>query len=218
MAHEITRASSIYPIVFIETAGDFRPVALLGLDVGENLFVDETGRWHASYVPAIIRRYPFGLAGSGREGEFTVCIDEGSPLINDAEGSALFDDDGKPTTVIDNVKRYLGELQRMDGITNEFCRFLKEHSMLMPLTMRVQRATEVKNIAGCHVISEANLNKASDDTFLELRRRQYLPAIYAHLVSLSQIERLLMLKDERSSGVRGASPRDIKDEPLVGEA
>lgn len=217
MAHEIARASSIYPIIFIEDKGELRPVALLGLDVGENLFVDASGRWHASYVPAIIRRYPFGLASSAKDGQFTVCIDEESPLVNDSEGAPLFDEQGTPTATIDNVKRYLGELQQMDSFTKEFCRFLKEHDLFMPLTMRVRRANEVKNIAGGHAISEARLNKLPEETFLELRRRQYLPAIYAHLVSLSQFERLLMLKDERQSGVRGAAPQDIKDEPVVSD-
>lgn len=218
MAHEIARASSIYPIIFIEDKGEFRPVALLGLDVGENLFVDESGRWHASYVPAIIRRYPFGLVTSGQEGQFTVCIDEGSPLVNDSEGAALFDDEGKPTAVIDNVKRYLGELQQMDAFTKTFCQFLKQHDLFMPLTMRVRQANEVKNIAGGHAVSEARLNKLSDDVFLELRRKQYLPAIYSHLVSLSQFERLMMLKNERQSGVRGTTPKDVKDESIVTDA
>ena len=215
MVHEVARAAAIYPIVFIDDKGEFRPVALLGLEPGENLFVDASGRWHASYVPAIIRRYPFGLTTSGREGQFTVCIDEGSPLVTDSEGAALFTDKGEPTEVIENVKRYLGELQQMDAFTREFCRFLRENELLTPLTMRVRRANEVKNIAGCHVVNEEKLNKISDEKFLELRRRSYLPPIYAHLVSLSQLERLLMLKEEKVGGVKGAKPGVADDEPLV---
>jgi hypothetical protein len=37
----------------------------------------------------------------------------------------------------------------------------------------------------------------STEGFVDLREKRYLPAIYAHLVSLAQIERLIMLKDER---------------------
>ena len=37
---------------------EFRPVALMGLNAGENLFVAADGKWQSSYVPAIIRRYP----------------------------------------------------------------------------------------------------------------------------------------------------------------
>ena len=54
---EFARAASIFPIVFLEDKDkdEFRPVVLLGLNAGENLFVGKDGKWQASYVPAIIR-------------------------------------------------------------------------------------------------------------------------------------------------------------------
>ena len=60
MVHEFSRAASIYPIVFIEdkTKDQFKPVVLLGLEEGENLFV-QGDTWQAIYIPAIFRRYPF---------------------------------------------------------------------------------------------------------------------------------------------------------------
>ena len=45
------------------------------------------------------------------------------------------------------------------------------------------------------------LNSLSTERFVELREKRYLPAIYAHLVSLAQIERLMMLKDEQVAAV-----------------
>jgi hypothetical protein len=196
MAHEFVRAASIYPIVFLEDKArdEFRPVVLMGLDEGENLFIDKEGKWQASYVPAIIRRYPFALARTNQENQFTVCIDEGSELVNSEEGQALFDEKGEPTVVIENVKRYLGELQQMELFTSEFCRFFSEHNMFTPLNMRVRDNNSIKNIAGCYVLNEERLNNLSDERFLEIRNKRYLPAIYAHLTSLAQIERLVMLK------------------------
>jgi hypothetical protein len=199
MAHEFARAASIYPVVFLEdkTEDSFKPVALMGLDAGENLFVGADGKWQASYVPAIIRRYPFALAAAGEEGKFTVCIDEGSDLISDTEGAALFDEQGEPAESLENVKRYLGELQMMDTFTREFCKDLSSHNMFTPLNMRVRQSDQVKNINGCYVLNEERLNSLSTEGFVALREKRYLPAIYAHLVSLAQIERLIMLKDER---------------------
>lgn len=204
--HEFARASAVYPLVFVEdkTKDEFRPVALLGLEAGENLFVGEGGKWEASYVPAIIRRYPFALAGSGEEGRFTICIDEASELVSDTEGSPMFDDKGEPTQVIENVKRYLAELQQMDVLTREFAKFLTTNNMLTPLNMRVRDKDRVKNIAGCYVVNEERLNNLSDDKFLELRRLRYLPAIYAQLISLAQVERLMTLKEKRSGASAAA--------------
>jgi hypothetical protein len=38
-----------------------------------------------------------------------------------------------------------------------------------------------------------------DERFLELRAKRYLPAIYARLISLAQIERLMTLKEKRNA-------------------
>jgi hypothetical protein len=207
MVHEFARAASLYPVVFLEDKeqDSFRPVVLMGMDAGENLFVGADGKWQASYVPAIIRRYPFALASAGEEGKFTVCIDEGSDLISDTEGLLLFNEQGEPAEALENVKRYLGELQQMDAFTNEFCKYMVAHNMLTPLNMRVQQADQVKNINGCYVINEERLNGLSVDGFMELRDKRYLPAVYAHLLSLAQIERLMTLKDERLAKLASAA-------------
>jgi hypothetical protein len=207
MVHEFARAASLYPVVFLEDKeqDSFRPVVLMGMDAGENLFVGADGKWQASYVPAIIRRYPFALASAGEEGKFTVCIDEGSDLISETEGLPLFNEQGEPAEALENVKRYLGELQQMDAFTNEFCKYMVAHNMLTPLNMRVQQADQVKNINGCYVINEERLNGLSVDGFMDLRDKRYLPAVYAHLLSLAQIERLMTLKDERLATLASAA-------------
>lgn len=200
MVHEFVRASGYYPIVFLEDKDQdiFRPVALLGLDAGENVFVNAEGKWESAYIPAIIRRYPFALARTDQENQFTVCIDEGSDLVSDDEGTSLFKEDGSPGQVLENVKLYLGELQQMDVFTSEFSKYMAAHNMFTPLNMRVRQEQQVKNIAGCYVVNEERLNNLSDERFLELRNRRYLAPTYAHLTSLSQIERLVKLKDLRA--------------------
>jgi SapC len=194
--HEFARAASIYPVIFLEDQGsdEFRPVVLMGLDAGENLFVDDQGQWSASYIPAIIRRYPFALTKAAEEDRYIVCVDEASNLISDTDGMPMFDENGQPSQVIENVKRYLSELQQMDQLTTEFSKFLVQNNLLTPLNMRVNAANQVRNITGCYVINEERLNNFSDQKFLEVRQKGYLPAIYAHLISLSQIERLASMK------------------------
>lgn len=205
-AHEFARAAGIYPIVFLEDQGTdaFRPVALMGLDAGENLFVGANGQWDASYIPAIIRRYPFALSKVAEADRYVVCVDEASALLSDTEGEPLFDAQGNPTNVINNVKRYLGELQQMDRMTSDFTRDLVQLNLLTPLNMRVNAANQVRNITGCYVINEERLNNLSDASFAELRKKGYLPALYAHLISLSQIERLVSLKTRRVEGQAAA--------------
>ena len=193
---EFTRAAPIFPIVFLEDKqkDEFRAVVMLGLNAGRNLFVDSSGQWQASYVPAVIRRYPFALT-PGPDGQFVVCIDEASDLVSDTEGAAMFDITGAPTQVIDNVVRYLSELQQMEASTREFCSFLAEHNMFTPLKLQVREGGKMKNVSGCYVVNEERLNNLSDDLFLAIKKKGYLPAVYAHLISLAQVERLVKLQD-----------------------
>lgn len=210
MVHEFSRAASTYPIVFIEDPqnGRFNPIVMLGIDEGENLFVDAEGKWQSSYIPAIIRRYPFALARvENVDDQFTVCLDEGSSLVVDADDThtnRLFNEAGEPTEVIERVKRYLGELQQMEAFTQTFCEFLASHNLFTPLNLRVRQGQALKQITGCYVVNEARLNSLSSDAYLEMRDKRYTGPLYAHLTSLGQIERLSMLKD----GVLALSPAD----------
>ena len=210
--HEFARAASIYPVVFLEDKDndEFRPVVLMGLDAGENLFVDADGHWSASYIPAIIRRYPFALSKAEEADRYIICVDEASELLSDTEGAPLFDEHGNPTQVIENVKRYLGELQQMDQMTHEFTHFLTQNNLLTPLNMRVNAGNQVRNITGCYVINEERLNNLTDSRFLEVRQKSYLPAIYAHLISLSQIERLASLKQPQAPQVATEAPATLQ--------
>jgi len=203
MTHEFIRAAAIYPIVFIEDKAQdqFRPVALLGLQANQNLFVDPEGKWQASYIPAIIRRYPFALAKTDQQEQYTICIDEDSAIVNEEEGAPLFKEDGSPADVLENVKRYLGELQQMESITLDFCKFMQTNNLFAPMNMRVRKSDKVQNIGGCYVINDERLNNLSDERFIELRKKRFLPAVYAHLTSLAQIERLMNLAGNAPAAV-----------------
>lgn len=210
-SQEFVRAATTYPIVFIEdsTAGSgFRPVVLMGLQSGRNLFVNDDGTWQSSYVPAIIRRYPFALTRAGDSEDYVVCIDEGSSLVGDASGAPLFDSAGEPTEVVENVKRYLSELQQLDRLTSEFCALLSSQNLFTPLSMRVGEGAALRNITGCYIVNEQRLNGLPNERFAELRERGMLAQIYAHLISLGQMERLVRLNADRSTAGARASEAD----------
>lgn len=56
---EFAIAATCFPIVFAVNEHPM-PLAVVGLRDGENLFVDDQGRWTGdNYVPGWLRRYPF---------------------------------------------------------------------------------------------------------------------------------------------------------------
>mgnify|MGYP002144979420 CR=1 FL=1 len=70
---EFANAALSFPIIFV---GDEKtPVAALGLNAGENLFIDAEGAYDTGvYIPAYIRRYPFVFSRSDDGKSFTLGI------------------------------------------------------------------------------------------------------------------------------------------------
>jgi len=198
---EFNRVAPHYPIVFLKEAESrFGVYALLGLQQGENLFVTEDGKWDAGYIPAIIRRYPFALGKGGEENQFLICIDEESDFLNEEEGEPLVED-GKPGQVVEKAKQYLSELYRLSELTKRFCQDLIDRDLLMPLNMQVRKGDgeTAQSIAGCYGVNEKNLNEMPDDKFLELRKNGTLSLIFAHLLSLSNVEKLVKKRTKRKA-------------------
>lgn len=63
------------PLAFVQQAGRFVLVAVLGLPPARNLCVAPDGQWTGPYVPAVLRAAPFGLRRTP-EGQQLLCIDE----------------------------------------------------------------------------------------------------------------------------------------------
>lgn len=98
----------------------------------------------------------------------------------------------------------------------EFCDYMKKNNMFTPLNMKVRIGNEVKNINGAYVINEERFNTLSDEKFLEMRTKKYIPVTYAHLSSLAQIERLIGFKDTESTEAP-ALGEHFKDEVVPAE-
>src|SRR3954449_13485648 len=91
---EFTLVQRHYPIVF-SVGGAPVPIALMGLNEGINVFLDQDGRALDPnlYIPAYLRRYPFLLARLRPDtDELSLCYDPTSGAIGDFdEGEPLFD-------------------------------------------------------------------------------------------------------------------------------
>lgn len=195
--HEFVAASSYYPIVFIKDAetGEFRSVAMLGLQPNENLFYN-TDRWSVPYVPASIKGYPFLIAPETA----SVCADMSSDLFNETEGSELFNADGSESTYLKGIKDHLSTFTSQSPVTKEFTRFIAEKNFLSPLNLTINtgsKETDAYSLNGLYVIDHKKINELPDDSFLELRHKNYLPAIFAHLASLGTMAVLVQKKSLR---------------------
>ena len=99
---EFALAQRHFPIVF-SVGENPVPLALMGLNEGVNVFVDEEGKLTSDvYVPAYVRRYPFMLARLRSDvDELSLCFDPTADAVGAfEEGEALFEDDQPSETTL----------------------------------------------------------------------------------------------------------------------
>jgi hypothetical protein len=188
MAVEFPLACRQYPIIFVQSPeGVMVAQAILSLAEGANSFVDDQGRWTATYVPAFIRRYPFVLAEiPGKPDDFDVAFDEGSGCFHPQKGEPLFDDHGGPTpflqTQIDFLKNFHAEHQR----TRQVLETLKTDELLVPFNVNIVRGGDKAQFAvrNALVVDEAKLAGLTSEKVGAYLKRGMLAMIYAHLISL----------------------------------
>jgi len=200
---EFAEAGREYPIVFVRGQdGQMRPVALLGVRDGENLFVDAKGIWDASYIPAFVRRYPFVMADAGVQGQLVVCIDEQCPALNVDQGELLIDAEGKSQPRMNEMIQFLQNFQQEFMRTELITKQLDELGLFMQQGARFDTpAGETFQLNDFYLIDEAKLGQLADDKLLPLFRSGALGMAYLHLASLGNMRKLLDRVTTRSSAL-----------------
>lgn len=189
---EFIEACKEYPIVFTQIGQQkIVPVAMLGLREGENLFVAADGSWRATYVPAFVRRYPFVLADLEGQ-QMGVCIDEAYAGLNEESGEALFDGQGNNTPFLQNALDFLNRYQVEYLRTERFCQRLKDLDLLTTMNAKAELydGTHLM-VDGLMVVDERKLQQLGDAQTIEVFRSGELSWIYTHMVSLSNLNRLV---------------------------
>ncbi|BDA86462.1 SapC family protein [Aureimonas sp. SA4125] len=182
-AAEAPFAARHYPIVFA-TAGEFLPLAVLGLSTGENLFVDAAGLWEpGAYIPSYVRRYPFVFAAEDEQDRLTLCVDRAAGRIVEDGGEKLFEG-GKPTKVTDNALDFCAAFEREIAATRKIVDLLRKHALLTEnqATMTLPSGSKIA-LTDFMVIDTTAAEKLSDEVFAELRHKGALPLLFAQIAS-----------------------------------
>ncbi len=181
---EFFDAGRQFPIIFTATADKkILPVALLGLEKDENLFVNAAGAWEGQYIPAYIRRYPF-ITTEGPGDKMIVCYDEAFDGFNQEGGVPLFEA-GEPTAKMKEVQSFLQDYYIQMQKTELFCVGLAELQLFRQIdvqaTMKDGRSYPLK---GMLVVDEEKLAQLPENDVVKLFRGGQMALIHAHLMSL----------------------------------
>lgn len=188
---EFTLVQRHYPIVF--TVGDTPiPIALMGLNEGVNVFLDENGRPidPSIYVPAYIRRYPFILARLRPDtDELSLCFDPTAEAVgNFDEGEALFDGD-QPSEATKAILQFCEQFEAAGQRTSSFVDELTKADLLMDGEVAIQPEGSPQPFVyrGFRMVDEEKLRNLRGDELRRMNQNGILPLIYAHLFSLTEM-------------------------------
>lgn len=176
------------PIVF-SVGPDAIPIALMGLNEGANVFVDDEGKINQPnfYVPAYIRRYPYMLARLRPDSdELSLCFDPSFEGVGEfEEGDALFEN-GEPTAVTKAVLEFNQMFEEAGMRTAQFMKEVQELGLLMEGEVTIQPEGSDKPFVyrGFQMIDQEKLNNLRGDQLRKIAQSGLLPLLYAHLFSL----------------------------------
>ena len=197
---EFVESCREYPIVFSRAEnGTYSPVAVLGLENEENLFLDEELKWKANYVPAFVRRYPFVLADNPENhSQPWVCVDEACPWVGKEHGEPLFVE-GQPSVFLKQTLTFLTDYNLQSQRTVEFSRKMDELGLLKENKAQATTADgKGYTLTGIWVIDEPALAQLPEEKVLELFKTGELAWIYLQLASLGNFRRLAERKTAKA--------------------
>jgi hypothetical protein len=190
---EFPMAQRHFPIVF-SSGDDPVPLALMGMNEGINVFVDDEGALTGPvYVPAYARRYPFMLAKLRPDSEeLSLCFDPTSGLVGEFDdGEALFDDD-EPSANTKAMLQFCEQFEIAGQKTAAFTAELKKHDLLMEgeLALQIEGQEQPFTYRGFRMIDENKLREVRGDVLRGWNQSGLLPLIYAHLFSLDLVREI----------------------------
>lgn len=186
------------PILFRrDDRSGFYAVALLGLDLDENLFLGPSG-WTTRYVPAVQQRGPFTL-GTGDTP--TVHIDLDDPRVGAEDGTPLFLRHGGETPYLKHVTAVLDALRHGARSAAPFFAALEQAALIRPVTLDISLDDETSyRIDGVFTIDQDRLAALTGDALERLHADGVLRAATMAAASLSNIAHLIALKNARGRG------------------
>lgn len=198
---EFVEAAREYPILFRRgEQGDFFAVALLGLDAGENLFLDADG-WTGRYVPATLRRGPFSIAmqerdvGGEVQQEPMIHVDMDDARVGDADGQPVFLPHGGNSPYLDYVTTALRAIYTGISVAPGFHAALLGAGLLKPVKLEIKVADHKRyDLDRFFAIDEEALAALDGERLTVLSRAGFLGPIYAAAHAFGNMSRLIELK------------------------
>lgn len=204
-AGEFPDACREFGVVFVRTGGtvdgepEYAPIAVLGLEQNQNLYLKDGRTWRADYVPVLLRTYPFCI-GRMNDEKFAVCLDMAWAGVNEEKGVPMFTPEGQPTEMMAKTIQQLelleGEIQR----TRQVCSTLAKLGVMKSMRFDATTASGRKHsVDGFYTVDADVMQALPDATVGELHRSGVLGLVQLHWASMNGMRRLVQWHTEREA-------------------
>ncbi|MDO3387140.1 SapC family protein [Gilvimarinus sp. SDUM040013] len=205
---EFVELQKEYPILFKlnKKTEKYQSIALLGLNQGENLFLDsgsESG-WAANYIPAAVAKGPFLIGiqsqSSGESNEAMIHIDLDHAKVGHQDGHALFLEHGGNSPYLEHVANLLKVIHQGVASQDLMFRIFLEMDLIEPVNIEFDlHSGEKYQLSGHYTINEEKLAQLEGEKLEKLSKLGFLPLAYAVTASMTNIRKLIDIKNRQLS-------------------
>lgn len=189
-----------FPILLQDDGeGGYIPVALMGFQDGENLFIDGD-RWTALSKPAFMRKGPFLIGQHALNDDEPVrllSIDRNHPRVSETEGEPLFQPLGGRTEYLEQMADLLETIYEAAQNSQAFARALVELDLIESVTLDITLRDGSRNqLLGYFSINEDRLRELTGEQLAALANAGHLMPLFMMLASMTNFRRLIELKEQ----------------------
>lgn len=191
-----------YPVLFRRRdSGDFYAVALLGLDLDENLYLagDE---WQAHYVPAIQQRGPFlhGPPAPDGDGSPGIYVDLDDARVGAVGGEPLFLRHGGRTPHLERIAGVLDVIRRGYESEAPFFAALVDAALIRPVSLDIELGDGTTyTVADVFTVDQDRLAELAGTTLELLHQAGFLRAAIMAAASIGNVARLIERKNAKAT-------------------
>ncbi|MGQ8364964.1 SapC family protein [Glaciecola sp. 1036] len=195
-----------YPIFLRQDqgSGKYQCAVLLGLEKDENLFLDEShpSGWNADYVPAIVSRGPFLIGFQPQEDsdeqKAVIHIDMDHPKVNENEGQSVFLTHGGNSPYLEHISKCLQVINSGMNMQADMLAKFVELDLIEPVNIDFELANgEKRQLSGNFTIHEEKLSSLPAQSLYDLNKAGYLQLAFAIISSMTNVRKLINLKNLR---------------------
>ena len=198
--NEFRGLQSCYPLLFFKDPqdGSFHPIALLGFEEGENLFLTDDGHWDAPYVPLMVQRGPLMIGfedGEGGKPTPVVAVDMEHPKVSTEQGERLFLDHGGYSEYLDRLTAIMEAIHEGHALAASLAETLLSLDLITSCDLQITLDGGGQHqLTGFYMLDDEALLALHDSGIQTLSKSGLLAASFLMLASQSQLQALIRKK------------------------